>query len=102
MAKTLAFAPGATRADIPDDDRLEAYWRTYYSSIFNPARLKIGAMTSEMPQANIGSNLPEAAAIPDLIRTAGGAHRHKWSKKPSFSHRQTRPSKPSPARERVG
>ena len=26
---------------------LEAYWRTYFSSIFNPARLKIGAMTSE-------------------------------------------------------
>ena len=68
--ETLEFAPGASRADIPDDDRLEAYWRAYYSSIFNPARLKIGAMTSEMPR-KYWKNLPEAAAIPELIRTAG-------------------------------
>ncbi len=65
----LAFAPGASKADIPDDDRLEAYWRAYYSSIFNPARLKIGAMTSEMPK-KYWRNLPEAAVIPELIRTA--------------------------------
>ena len=69
VGSDLSFTPGATRADIPDDDRLEAYWRTYYSSIFNPARLKIGAMTSEMPR-KYWRNLPEAAAIPELIRTA--------------------------------
>ena len=45
----LRFDVGASPADVPDDDRLEAYWRAYYSSIFNPARLKIGAMRSEMP-----------------------------------------------------
>ncbi len=45
-----SFTPGANRADVPDDDKLEAYWRAYFSSIFNPARLKIGAMTSEMPR----------------------------------------------------
>ena len=67
--EALEFAAGASRADLPDDDRLEAYWRTYYSSIFNPARLKIGAMTSEMPK-KYWKNLPEAAAIPDLIRSA--------------------------------
>jgi DNA polymerase len=67
--EALEFAPGASRADIPDDDRLEAYWRAYFSSIFNPARLKIGAMTSEMPR-KYWKNLPEAAAIPELIRTA--------------------------------
>ena len=65
----LTFAPGASKSDIPDDDHLEAYWRAYYSSIFNPARLKIGAMTSEMPK-KYWRNLPEAAAIPDLIRSA--------------------------------
>ena len=68
---TLAFTPGASKADVPDDDKLEAYWRAYYSSIFNPARLKIGAMTSEMPR-KYWKNLPEAAAIPELIRTAAG------------------------------
>ncbi len=65
----LRFDVGASPADVPDDDRLEAYWRAYYSSIFNPARLKIGAMRSEMPQ-KYWRNLPEAAAIPELIRTA--------------------------------
>ena len=64
-----SFTPGANRADIPDDDALEAYWRAYFSAIFNPARLKIGAMTSEMPR-KYWRNLPEAAAIPELIRNA--------------------------------
>ena len=67
----LEFGPGALPSDVPDDDRLEAYWRAYYSSIFNPARLKIGAMQSEMPR-KYWRNLPEAAAIPELIRTASG------------------------------
>lgn len=67
----LAIGPGANRAVVPDDDALEAYWRVYFSSIFNPARLKIGAMTSEMPK-KYWKNLPEAAAIPDLIREASG------------------------------
>ena len=67
--EALSFEAGAARADVPDDDRLEAYWRAYFSSIFNPARLKIGAMTSEMPR-KYWRNLPEAAAIPDLIRGA--------------------------------
>jgi DNA polymerase len=67
----LTFGPGADPSEVPDDDRLEAYWRAYFSSIFNPARLKIGAMTSEMPK-KYWRNLPEAAAIPDLIRTARG------------------------------
>ena len=64
------FGPGASIADVPDDDALERYWRTYYSSIFNPARLKVAAMRSEMPK-KYWRNLPEAALIPELIRTAG-------------------------------
>jgi DNA polymerase len=65
----LTFGPGADPAQVPDDDHLEAYWRAYFSSIFNPARLKVSAMTSEMPK-KYWRNLPEAAAIPDLIRGA--------------------------------
>ncbi len=69
--ETLRFDVGASPANVPDDDRLEAYWRAYYSSIFNPARLKIGAMRAEMPQ-KYWRNLPEVAAIPELIRAASG------------------------------
>jgi DNA polymerase len=67
--ETLRLAAGATRAEVPDDDALAAYWRTYYASIFNPARLKVSAMLSEMPR-KYWRNLPEAAAIPELIRNA--------------------------------
>ena len=65
----LRFGPGASASDVPDDDALERYWRAYFGAIFNPARLKPSAMTSEMPR-KYWRNLPEAAAIPDLIRGA--------------------------------
>lgn len=50
-------------------DETEELWRTYYANIFNPARLKIKAMQSEMPK-KYWKNLPEAALIPDLIAQA--------------------------------
>jgi probable DNA metabolism protein len=67
--ESLTFAPGATRADAPADDELEDFWRTYYANIFNPARLKVRAMTSEMPK-QYWRNLPEARLIPGLIEDA--------------------------------
>ena len=66
----LSFTSGASRADAPEGDPLEATWRTYYASIFNPARLKVKAMTSEMPR-KYWKNLPEAALVPGLIAGAG-------------------------------
>lgn len=67
--ETLSFGAGATKADAPSEDVLEDYWRTYYASIFNPARLKVQAMQSEMP-VKYWKNLPEAQLIPSLIREA--------------------------------
>ncbi|WP_337187865.1 UdgX family uracil-DNA binding protein [Phenylobacterium sp.] len=67
--RSLSFTPGADPADAPRADALEDYWRTYYASIFNPARLKVDAMTKEMPK-RYWRNLPEAALIPDLIANA--------------------------------
>jgi len=55
-----------TKADAPTEDRLEETWRRYYASIFNPARLKIGAMQKEMPK-KYWRNLPEASLIKPLI-----------------------------------
>ena len=66
---TLVLGDGARRGDAPDGDALEALWRTYYASIFNPARLKVGAMVKEMP-VRYWKNLPEAALIPALVRDA--------------------------------
>jgi DNA polymerase len=67
--QSVRLAPGAGRDEVPNDDALEAYWRAYFSSIFNPARLKLSAMVSEMPK-KYWQNLPETAAIPDLVRHA--------------------------------
>jgi uracil-DNA glycosylase len=66
----LAFAPGAIRGDAPADDAREDLWRTYYASIFNPARLNTTMMRSEMPQ-KYWKHLPEAQLLPGLVRDAG-------------------------------
>ena len=67
--RELRFASGASRTDAPDDDRLEDLWRTYYASIFNPARLKVAMMQKEMPR-KYWRNLPEAELIAPLIASA--------------------------------
>ncbi|MBX4930257.1 UdgX family uracil-DNA binding protein [Rhizobium bangladeshense] len=63
---TIADEP----CEKPDlSDATDELWRTYYSSIFNPARLKVKAMQAEMPK-KYWKNLPEADLIPDLIASA--------------------------------
>lgn len=70
----VTFTPGARRADAPAADAAEDLWRTYFASIFNPARLKPDAMRAEMPK-KYWKNLPEARIIPELMRGAGGRTR---------------------------
>ena len=65
----LTMSPGADPADAPSQDAQEEMWRTYYASIFNPARLNPAMMKQEMPK-RYWRNLPEAALIPDLIAQA--------------------------------
>ncbi len=65
---TLSYHETQNRTP-PPDDATEALWRTYFAHIFNPARLMVSAMTSEMPR-KYWKNLPEADLIPDMIRTA--------------------------------
>jgi probable DNA metabolism protein len=67
--ETLAFGEGGAKADVPADDAIEADWKTYFASIFNPARLKVSMMKSEMP-VKYWRNLPEAELIVPLIRDA--------------------------------
>lgn len=69
VARSLAYTAGARREDAPADDATEELWRTYYASIFNPARVKVGAMLAEMPR-HYWKNLPEAALIPRLLAEA--------------------------------
>ena len=65
----LREGPPARREDAPTEDATEALWLGYYRSIFNPARLKLGAMLKEMPR-KYWKNMPEARAIPELVAGA--------------------------------
>ena len=67
--ETLSEGPGAIKTDAPDGDPVEEVWKTYYASIFNPARLKKGAMLKEMPR-KYWKNMPETALVPALIAGA--------------------------------
>jgi len=78
----LSHAPGLPENPIGDADALESAWGTYYRSIFNPARLKIKMMRSEMPE-RYWKNLPEAALIPDLIASSRSRVNHMLEKEAS-------------------
>jgi DNA polymerase len=57
----------AEKPELRDDT--DDLWRTYYANIFNPARLKVKMMMSEMPK-KYWKNLPEAELIPGMIASA--------------------------------
>ena len=65
----VTITTGVSKAEAPSEDRLEQTWRSYYASIFNPARLKVKAMQTEMPK-KYWRNLPEASLIKPLIAGA--------------------------------
>jgi len=67
--EALSEGPGAERGGAPDNDPVEEVWKTYYASIFNPARVKIGAMLKEMPK-KYWRNMPETALVRGLIAGA--------------------------------
>ena len=67
----LSFGPPARKEDAPQQDEVEDFWKTYYASTFNPARLRTKAMQSEMPKS-YWKNLPEAELIADMIAGATG------------------------------
>lgn len=65
--KTLTLEDNPDPSVIPDDDRVEKYWLTYYANIFNPTRIKTKAMLSSMPK-KYWKNMPETSLIGDMIR----------------------------------
>ena len=67
--ETLSEGPGATHAEAPGGDPVEETWKTYYASIFNPARVKVKAMLKEMPK-KYWANMSETALVPGLLAGA--------------------------------
>ncbi|MCL9982878.1 MAG: UdgX family uracil-DNA binding protein [Erythrobacter sp.] len=87
--ETMREGPPARIEDAPGGDPVEDLWRSYYASIFNPARLKVSAMLSEMPK-KYWKNLPEAALIPQLI--AGAQAREAAMVKAGAREERVRPA----------
>ncbi|MEM9472495.1 MAG: UdgX family uracil-DNA binding protein [Pseudomonadota bacterium] len=86
------------------EDASEELWITYFQNIFNPARLKVQAMQSEMPK-KYWKNLPEAVAIPDLIATAPARARTMAANAPTLPPgrmRRIQAQLPAPARAWTG
>jgi len=79
----IAIGPGAAKSDAPSEDAEEGLWKVYFASIFNPARLKVKAMTAEMPK-KYWRNLPEASLIPDMIAGAENAAREMIERTPTM------------------
>ena len=67
--KQLRYGPPVPREHAPSGDELEELWKSYYGSIFNPARLNPTAMRGHMPTRYWG-NLPEVDLLPKLMQTA--------------------------------
>jgi DNA polymerase len=90
----VSITPGVSKAEAPTQDRLEETWRRYYASIFNPARLKVKAMQTEMPK-KYWRNLPEASLIKPLIagaERAAGAMIANAGTEPHKSQKRVEPS----------
>lgn len=65
--KELHRGPGVPCSQAPAHDELEELFRTYYSAIYNPARLNLTAMKAQLPVRR-WKDLPEAQAIAGLVR----------------------------------
>jgi DNA polymerase len=67
--ETITFGPGVPREQAPAPDELEDLWCAYYAATFNPARINLKAMQTEMPK-QYWSNLPELAVLDELLLSA--------------------------------
>lgn len=65
----LRFGAGVPAHEVTASDELEQLWRSYYRAIFNPARIKLGAMVREMPTRH-WATLPETSIIRQMLRDA--------------------------------
>ena len=67
--KQLALGKGVPRSEAPLEDTLEDLWRSYYASVFNPARVNLKVTQGHMPR-KFWSQLPEAHLIEPLVAAA--------------------------------
>lgn len=98
--EVLRLSDGVDRSAAPGEDALEDLWRRYYASIFNPARLKVQAMMSEMPQ-KYWRNLPEASLIKPLIDQAERRSAEMVQSATTSANPRPQRARPAPSAEAV-
>ena len=96
----VSITPGVAKSEAPTEDRLEEVWRSYYASIFNPARLKVKAMQNEMPK-KYWRNLPEASLIKPLIADAERTASAMIANAPTEPHKAQKRAEPDMPRKAV-
>lgn len=67
--RSIVWGEGCARKDAPQEDEVESLWLTYYANIFNPARIKLKAMQSELPK-KFWHTLPETEVMKQMLREA--------------------------------
>jgi len=67
--KKIHFDKGISYEQFNTYDEMDELWKTYYTSIFNPARIKVKMMKSEM-YPKYWKSMPETDLIDELIRSA--------------------------------
>ena len=87
--EALTYLHSSDADSVPAHDEIEDQWKTYYAAIFNPARLKVSAMLSEMPK-KYWKNLPEAELIPELIASASARSNDMLDRPPGPVNRLAR------------
>lgn len=66
---SLQYGPGAPRSQAPQEDELEALFRTYYGATYNPARANLPLFRKHVPAA-FARNMPELDQLPALVQSA--------------------------------
>ena len=61
--------PARAETANEDDAVLDELWSTYYRTTFNPARMRLEAMVTEMPR-HYWTNMPETSLIPGMVAEA--------------------------------
>ncbi len=67
--RQMTFAAAGPRLSETADAVLDDVWLTYYRTTFNPSRLRVKAMTAEMPR-RYWRTMPETALLPAMIHGA--------------------------------
>ncbi len=81
--QSIQVTEGVPRAQAPLGDEMEALWKTYYASTFNPARIKTRAMKKELP-VRYWENLPETELIARLLREAPARLQEFYANQPKM------------------